>query len=93
MADGSPHVGDVRGLGAMMGMELSWDRDPAGPAGELAHAVAQKCLERGVLVLGAGVDGNVIRALPPLVISDAELDFAFDAMRDALAEATTEVHA
>ncbi len=91
MAASSPHVGDVRGLGAMMGMELSFDGDPRRPAPELAKAIAAKCLERGVLVLGAGVEGNVLRVLPPLVISDADLDVALDALSDALAEASKEL--
>lgn len=91
VAEASAHVGDVRGLGAMVGIELSWDRDPGRPAPELARAVAAKCLARGVLVLGAGVAGNVIRVLPPLVISDADLDLALDAIRDAVADASREV--
>jgi 4-aminobutyrate aminotransferase / (S)-3-amino-2-methylpropionate transaminase / 5-aminovalerate transaminase len=67
-------VGDVRGLGAMMAMELVEGGDPSKPAGALAREVAATCLEEGVLVITAGPAGNVIRILSPLVITDQELD-------------------
>lgn len=91
MSDRCPHVGDVRGLGAMIGLELSWDRDPWQPASELAAAVVAGCLERGTLIIYAGLDQNVIRVLPPLVISDDDLELAMDALEASLAEATQKV--
>jgi 4-aminobutyrate aminotransferase / (S)-3-amino-2-methylpropionate transaminase / 5-aminovalerate transaminase len=78
-----PHVGDVRGLGAMLAIELV--RDGTTPAPELASAVIEAALERGLLLLKAGVAGNCIRVLVPLVISDAELDEALGVWEDALA--------
>ncbi len=54
-------VGDVRGLGAMMAMELCHGGDPDRPAGPVAAAAVARCREPGVLVLPAGPDGNVIR--------------------------------
>ena len=77
-----PQVGDVRGLGAMLAIELvSGDREPAT---ELASRVVDEALQRGLLLLKAGVAGNCIRVLVPLVISDAELDEALHVWEDAL---------
>jgi 4-aminobutyrate aminotransferase len=76
-----PQVADVRGLGAMLAIELV---DDGGPATELASRVVEVALERGLLLLKAGVDGNCIRVLVPLVVSDAELDEALDVWEDAL---------
>lgn len=59
---------DVRGLGAMLAMELA----------EGAGDIVARCLERGVLVLTAGANGQVLRLLPPLVMSDEQLDQALD---------------
>jgi 4-aminobutyrate aminotransferase / (S)-3-amino-2-methylpropionate transaminase / 5-aminovalerate transaminase len=63
-----PAVLDVRGLGAMLAMELR----------EGASDIVGRCLERGVLVLTAGANGQVVRLLPPLVMSDEELAKALD---------------
>jgi 4-aminobutyrate aminotransferase/(S)-3-amino-2-methylpropionate transaminase len=77
-------IGDVRGLGAMLAVELV--RDPVGkePAPELAEAVIAAALERGLILLKAGVAGNCIRVLCPLTISDAELDEALAVWGEAL---------
>ncbi len=77
-------VGDVRGLGAMIGLELCYDRDPARPAKEAVTAVTAACLARGVLVLPAGPHGNVLRVLSPLVISDTDLARGLDAIEEAV---------
>ena len=69
-----PAVVDVRGLGAMIGMELAEDGDPDRPATEAAKRIVRGCLEQGLLVITAGIYGNVIRILSPLVITDEELD-------------------
>jgi 4-aminobutyrate aminotransferase/(S)-3-amino-2-methylpropionate transaminase len=74
LAERTPVVGDVRGLGAMIGMELVEDGDPARPASALASEIAQECVRNGVLIITAGTYGNVIRVLAPLVISDADLE-------------------
>lgn len=81
-----PIIGDVRGLGAMLAMELSVDRNPHRPATEVARAVTARCRDHRVLVLTAGPFGNVIRLLPPLVIADADLDRGLDVIDQALAE-------
>lgn len=80
-------VGDVRGMGAMMAIELSYGRDPDRPAKDVAQAAVTKCREQGVLVITAGPEGNVIRLLPPVVISDAELDRGLDVLEQAVADA------
>ena len=77
-------VADVRGLGAMIGMELCWDGDPGRPAGEAVTAVTAACRERGVLVLPAGPHGNVLRVLAPLVIDDDDLDRGLTAIEEAV---------
>jgi 4-aminobutyrate aminotransferase / (S)-3-amino-2-methylpropionate transaminase / 5-aminovalerate transaminase len=79
-------VAHVRGIGAMMAMELSHGGDPARPASEFTRAVARSCLEEGVLILSAGPAGNVIRILSPLVISDAELDRGLDVIETSILE-------
>src|SRR6267142_1226879 len=77
-----PQVGDARGLGAMLAIELV-DEDEQ-PATELASRVVAEALGRGLLLLKAGVHGNCIRVLVPLVVSDAELDEALNAWESAL---------
>jgi len=71
-----PAIREVRGLGSMLAIELT--------DAEVASAVVQAALERGLLLLKAGVTGNAIRVLVPLVIGDAELDEALDAWEQAL---------
>jgi len=77
-------IGDVRGLGAMLAIELVHDRETKAPAPELATAVVDAAMARGLLLLKAGVYSNVIRVLLPLVIGEAELDEGLDAWEDAL---------
>jgi 4-aminobutyrate aminotransferase/(S)-3-amino-2-methylpropionate transaminase len=78
-------IGDVRGLGAMLAIELVHDRETKEPAPDLAAAVVEAALERGLILLKAGVYGNCIRVLCPLTIGDAELDDALVAWDGALA--------
>jgi 4-aminobutyrate aminotransferase / (S)-3-amino-2-methylpropionate transaminase / 5-aminovalerate transaminase len=80
-----PRIGDVRGLGAMLAIELVRDPDTKEPAPELVGAVVDEALQRGVLLLKAGVNGNCIRVLCPLTTTDAELDDGLRAWEDALA--------
>ena len=79
-----PAIGDVRGLGAMLALELVSDPVTKQPAPELARNVIDAALERGVILLKAGVHGNCIRTLCPLTIEDAVLDEALAAWEDAL---------
>ena len=73
---GAPVVVEVRGIGGMIGVEL---RDKAA-----AEAVQVRCLADGVIVLTCGPDGNVLRLIPPLTISDDELDHGLDVLEAAL---------
>jgi 4-aminobutyrate aminotransferase/(S)-3-amino-2-methylpropionate transaminase len=77
-------IGDVRGLGAMLALELVRDRESKEPAAELATSVVEAAAERGLLLLKSGIYSNCIRVLCPLVLTDAELDEALDAWEDAL---------
>ena len=78
-------VAEVRGLGAMLAIEL---RQNGEPAADLATAVAEAAARRGLLILKAGIHGNCIRVLVPLVIGDSELDEALGAWEEALEEAS-----
>jgi 4-aminobutyrate aminotransferase/(S)-3-amino-2-methylpropionate transaminase len=78
-------VGDVRGLGSMLAIELVHDRETKNPAPELASAVVEAASARGLLLLKSGIYSNCIRVLVPLVISDGELDEALTVWEDALA--------
>jgi 4-aminobutyrate aminotransferase/(S)-3-amino-2-methylpropionate transaminase len=78
-------IGDVRGLGAMLAVELVHDRETRDPAPEVASAVVEAAAERGLLLLKSGIYSNCIRVLTPLVITDAELDEALGVWEDALA--------
>jgi len=84
LREASDLVGDVRGLGAMVALELCHDRDPRRPAGDAVQAVTAACREQGVLVLPAGRNGNVLRILAPLVISDGDLERALDVLEAAV---------
>src|SRR5512133_560220 len=77
-------IGDVRGLGAMLAIELVHDRETKNPAPELASTVVEAAAERGLLLLKSGIYSNCIRVLVPLVISDAELDEALGVWEQAL---------
>jgi len=77
-------IGDVRGLGAMLAIELVHDRDSKDPAPELALAVVEAASERGLLLLKSGIYSNCIRVLVPLVISESELGEALGVWEDAL---------
>ncbi len=77
-------IADVRGLGAMMALEFCEGGDPARPAMAFTHAVLARCHERGLLVIGAGPHGNVLRVLPPLVIGDAALARGLEIICDAV---------
>jgi len=79
-----PAIGDVRGLGAMLAIELVHDRRTKDPAPELASTVVEAASARGLLLLKSGIYSNCIRVLVPLVISESELDEALGVWEDAL---------
>ncbi|PIQ26900.1 4-aminobutyrate--2-oxoglutarate transaminase [bacterium (Candidatus Blackallbacteria) CG17_big_fil_post_rev_8_21_14_2_50_48_46] len=71
-------VADVRGRGMMQALEFCYDRNPLRPAGEVVKKIMADCHDSGLLVISAGSEGNVIRTLPPLTISEADLNTALD---------------
>jgi 4-aminobutyrate aminotransferase len=75
-------VGDVRGLGLMIGIEMIRNRRTKERAPELRDAVIQLAFERGLLILGAGQ--NSIRLCPPLIVTREQADFALDVIEDCL---------
>jgi 4-aminobutyrate aminotransferase/(S)-3-amino-2-methylpropionate transaminase len=84
-------VGEVRGLGPMVGLELVVDEQTREPAKLQAAAVVKRCHDNGVLILKTGTYDNVIRLLAPLVIGDDDLHAALDVLVEALEWANASV--
>ncbi len=80
----TPSIGDVRGLGLMVGVELI--KKDGAPDKELVARIRKVCLESGLIVLSCGPHDNILRLIPPLNISQAELDEAWDIMNGAFQE-------
>jgi alanine-glyoxylate transaminase/(R)-3-amino-2-methylpropionate-pyruvate transaminase len=77
-------IGDVRGMGLMIGVELVKDRNTKAPAREEALQVLEAAREMGVLLGKGGLDGNVLRIKPPMCITAEDTDFAVDVLDRAL---------
>lgn len=86
LADRHELIGDVRGAGLMIGIELVTDRDTKAPAPKQAADVKRHCRESGVLIGVGGQAGNVVRIQPPLVISDGEMERALQTIDQALTD-------
>ncbi|HJR16750.1 MAG TPA: aspartate aminotransferase family protein [Gemmatimonadales bacterium] len=80
-------VGEVRGLGLMLGLELVSDRASRAPAAAQTLDVMEAAREMGVLVGKGGLDGNVLRIKPPMCLTLEDADFAVDVLDRALARA------
>jgi 4-aminobutyrate aminotransferase / (S)-3-amino-2-methylpropionate transaminase / 5-aminovalerate transaminase len=80
-------VGEVRGVGPMLALELVRDPATKEPAPELALATTTGARERGLILLSCGLYGNVVRILVPLVASDEELDRGLDILEESLVDA------
>jgi len=80
-------IGEVRGKGPMLGLELVKDRETKEPATDQAKKVVQLCYEKGLVVLACGNFSNVIRTLMPLVITDEQLDKGLSILEESLVEA------
>jgi 4-aminobutyrate aminotransferase/(S)-3-amino-2-methylpropionate transaminase len=80
MALTSPLIGDIRRLGAMVGIELVRNRLTKEPATNEAIDIVRLACARGVILIPAGTFGNVIRFLTPLTITDEELDEGLDVL-------------
>lgn len=79
-------IGDVRGIGAMVAMELVEDGDASRPAAPLTKALVHACAAKGLIILACGVRSNVIRFLAPLTISEAEVREGLRILRECLHE-------
>jgi 2,2-dialkylglycine decarboxylase (pyruvate) len=81
------HIGDVRGRGLLVGVELVEDAESRRPADELGAAVTRECFERGLSmnIVRAGANANCFRIAPPLVVSEEEIDLAVEIMDASLA--------
>jgi 4-aminobutyrate aminotransferase/(S)-3-amino-2-methylpropionate transaminase len=78
-----PAIGDIRGIGAMMGLEFIKDAAKT-PWPELVTSIVQESVKRGLVVENAGTYGNVIRFLCPLVVTDAQLDAGLGILKEAI---------
>ena len=81
-----PVVGDIRGLGAMVGMEMVANRETKEPATALTKHLVAKCGEKGLLMISAGTCSNIIRPLMPLVITDEQLNQGISIIGESLSE-------
>lgn len=88
LADKHACIGDVRGLGAMIAIELVKDRTTKEPDKALTGRILAEALKRGLVLLSAGTYGNVVRILVPLSVDDAVLDEGLDVLGEALAAAS-----
>ncbi len=79
-----PLLGDVRGLGAMMAMELVKDRKTKEPAKEFTVGLVKRCVESGVILIYAGTHSNCLRFLVPLIITDEQLNEGLDVIERQL---------
>jgi 4-aminobutyrate aminotransferase-like enzyme len=84
LAEKHPAIGEVRGLGLMIGVELVSDRAKKTPDATAAERVQDRMLEAGFIVGVGGTYGNVLRVQPPLVISEDALERAVGALGEAL---------
>lgn len=79
-------IGDVRGLGAMVAVELVLNREQKTPAPGPTRVLLQKCCEKGLILLAAGIHDNVLRVLAPLVMTDEQQERAFAILEEVFAE-------
>jgi alanine-glyoxylate transaminase / (R)-3-amino-2-methylpropionate-pyruvate transaminase len=80
-------IGDVRGMGLMLGVELVTDRSTRAPASAQTLQVLEEARSMGVLLGKGGLAGNVLRIKPPMCVTAEDVDFAVDVLDRALARA------
>jgi adenosylmethionine-8-amino-7-oxononanoate aminotransferase len=97
-----PHVGQVRGQGLFIGIEIVADRATKAPfpaAWQVTHRIEEACFERGLLILGGvpglldGMGGDHFELLPPYVVEEEHLDFMVETVRQAILKVTAELPA
>ena len=84
LADGHDCIGDVRGNGLFIAVELVTDRDEKTPATELAGRVVNELRNRGVLIGSIGPDNNILKLRPPLVLRESDADFMLGILDESL---------
>jgi len=84
MKDKYPIIGEIRGMGAMMAIELVKDQKTKEPAPQITAQIVQECLNNGVFVPTAGINKNLLRMLVSLEITDEQLDEALDVLDKAV---------
>lgn len=82
LQDECPGIGQVRGLGLMVGVEFT--TSDGRPDTDTAKAVGKKCLEKGLMLLTCGTYENVIRWIPPLIVTEEQIEEALDIFEKAL---------
>ncbi|MGB5377755.1 aspartate aminotransferase family protein, partial [Muriicola sp.] len=83
-----PEIGDVRGVGAMIGIEFVKNGDSRQPDAETCTKIVKGCSENGLIILSAGTHKNIIRILSPLVITNEQLDKGMTIMENEIKKAT-----
>lgn len=86
VSGGRLQVGEVRGLGAMIGIEMVRDTTTREPAAAEVNDVMGRCIDRGVIIVKCGIYGNVLRMLSPLMIPQEQLNEALDVLEQACLE-------
>ncbi len=84
LVDRHPLIGEVRGMGLMLGVELVRDRSSKAPAKAETAEVLELCKDRELLIGRGGIDGNVIRIKPPMCLTRDDADFLVDTLDDVL---------
>jgi 4-aminobutyrate aminotransferase-like enzyme len=84
LAAEDPRIGDVRGPGLMIGVELVKDRQTREPDGDLGNAISAACADRGLLLLTCGTDHNILRWIAPLDVDRAEIEEALGIFQEVL---------
>ncbi len=87
LQDRHPAIGQVRGLGLMLGVELVQDRESKTPAKDLCLRVFERAKDLGLLVGKGGLDGNVLRIKPPMCINQDDVDFILEVLDQAIGDA------
>lgn len=90
LAKSYPVIGDIRGLGAMTGVEFVKDRDSKEPATELVSRLIASALQKGLMLESSGTYSNVIRFLAPLCMTDEQMGCGLEIFKSALDEAVTQ---
>ena len=86
MKDKYSLIGDVRGIGAMIAVELIKDQKTKEPATQETAQIVQECIKNGVFIATAGINKNLLRMLVSLEITDEQLDEALDVLERAIAK-------